>query len=227
MTDATSEAQARCTLLLVEDDAAIGRMLERGLAAEGYDVEWVRDLASAIGAARGFRHQLVLLDRMLPDGDGADFCAALRRFGHPAPICMLTAREALEDKLRGFEQGADDYVTKPFEFEELLARLGVLRRRAANARPQLRLDEPSRSLVCGETRVKLTKREWPLMVHLLEHEGEVVTRARLIDEAWGLDGQVTENSADVYVGYLRRKLADAGGQLRIETVRGEGFRLVR
>lgn len=222
-----SEADDRCALLLVEDDAAIGGMLERGLAAEGYDVEWVRDLKSAIEAARGFRHRLVLLDRMLPDGDGADFCAALRRFGHPASICMLTAREALEDKLRGFEQGADDYVTKPFEFEELLARLGVLRRRAAETRPHVRLDEASRSLVCGEGRARLTKREWPLMAYLMEREGQVVSRAQLIAEAWGLDGQVTENSADVYVGYLRRKLAEIGGTYRIETVRGEGFRLVR
>jgi len=215
-----------CRLLLVEDDTAIGKMLERGLGAEGYAVDWVRDLASAIEKARAFAHDLVLLDRMLPDGDGADFCAALARFGHPAPVCMLTARETLEDKLRGFDAGADDYVTKPFEFDELLARLAVLRRRAPRVQPALRLEADSRCLVCGAARVKLTRREWPLMVWFFDHANEVVTRSDLIARAWQLEGQVTENSADVYVGYLRRKLAETGSEARIETVRGEGFRFV-
>ena len=219
--------EAPCRLLLVEDDLGIGRMLERGLAGVGYKVDWVRDLATAVDRARKAEHDLVLLDRMLPDGDGADLCAALRRYGHPAPVCMLTARETLEDKLSGFNAGADDYVTKPFAFDELLARLAVLKRRAAAARPELRLDPATRSLVLGLSRVTLTKREWPLMTYLVEHEGRTISRTELIAEAWGLTGQVTENSVDVYMGYLRRKLAAIGAPRRIETVRGEGFRLVR
>lgn len=214
-------------LLLVEDDVGIGRMLERGLSAAGYSVDWVRDLAAAVSAARAHSHHLVVLDRMLPDGDGADFCAALRKFGHPAAICMLTARETLDDKLKGFDAGADDYMTKPFEFDELLARLTVLGRRAAARKPDLTLDEGSRSLVLGAAREKLTKREWPLIRHLLAHEGETVTRDDLIDGAWDLAGDVTDNSVDVYIGYIRKKLAALNAPVRIETVRGEGFRLVR
>lgn len=214
-------------LLLVEDDVGIGRMLERGLSAAGYSVDWVRDLAAAVSAAREHRHQLVVLDRMLPDGDGADFCAALRKFGHPAAVCMLTARETLEDKLQGFDAGADDYMTKPFEFDELLARLNVLGRRAAEKKPDLTLDEEARALVLGPVREKLTKREWPLITHLLAHEGEIVSREALIGDAWDLTGDVTDNSVDVYIGYIRKKLAAIDAPVRIETVRGEGFRLVR
>ncbi len=218
---------APCRLLLIEDDTGIGRMLERGLTAEGYAVDWVRDLKSAAEHARAGGHELVVLDRMLPDGEGAAFCAALRRFGHTAPVCMLTARGTLEDKLGGFAAGADDYLTKPFEFEELLARLAALRRRAAGARPEPVLDPGTRSLVMGAARVRLTKREWPLLHYLLEHEGRAVSRAELIADAWGKAGEVTENSVDVYIGYLRRKLVKAGARLRIDTVRGTGFMLVR
>ncbi len=214
-------------LLLVEDDVGIGRMLERGLNAAGYKVDWVRDLAAAVSAARVHTHQLVVLDRMLPDGEGADFCAALRKFGHPAAVCMLTARETLEDKLKGFDAGADDYITKPFEFDELLARLTVLGRRASMQKPELTIDEDTRSLVLGSEREKLTKREWPLIKHLLTHEGETVTREDLIGDAWGLAGDVTDNSVDVYIGYLRKKLSNINAPVRIETVRGEGFKLVR
>ncbi len=216
-----------CRLLLVEDDTGIGRLLERGLAAEGYDVAWVRTLAAATEAARPGEHDLVLLDRMLPDGDGAAFCAAYRRLGHRAMICMLTARDALEDKLRGFDAGADDYITKPFEFEELLARLAALRRRAAPERPLPLADEASRSLVLGAARVKLTPREWRIMRHLLAHADRPVSRDELIEAGWGADRGVTANSVDVYVGYLRRKLAQLGSDARIETVRGVGFALVR
>lgn len=216
-----------CRVLLVEDDTAIGRLLERGLAAEGYEVVWVRTLSAAAGAARQGGHDLVLLDRMLPDGDGAAFCAAYRRLGHAAMICMLTARDALEDKLRGFDAGADDYITKPFEFEELLARLAALRRRAAPVRPLPMADEENRSLVLGTARVRLTPREWRIMRHLLANADRPVARAELIEAGWGSERHVTANSVDVYVGYLRRKLALLGSESRIETVRGVGFVLVR
>ncbi len=222
-----SAASEPCPLLLVEDDAGIGRMLETGLAAEGYAVDWVRNLATAIERVREGHHAVIIIDRMLPDGDGADFCAALRRFGHDAPVCMLTARETLEDKLRGFDAGADDYVTKPFEFEELLARLAVLRRRAGAMRPVARLDSETRVLSAGGCQVKLTERECRLLSCFLDHAGEVLSRAALLEKVWEAGDEVSENSADVYVGYLRRKLAQADNPYRIETVRGEGFRLVR
>jgi DNA-binding response OmpR family regulator len=212
-------------LLLVEDDTGIGRMLERGLAAEGYGVRWARDLRTAADMARADPPGLVVLDRMLPDGDGAAFCAALRKAGVAAPVLMLTARETLDDKLRGFEAGADDYLVKPFEFEELLARLTALRRRRADPPAELTLEAETRTVRLGARRVRLTPREWPLMAYMLEHEGRPIGRDELIAEAWDAPGQVTENSVDVYVGYLRRKLAELGGQARIETVRGAGFML--
>jgi DNA-binding response OmpR family regulator len=212
-------------LLLVEDDTGIGRMLERGLSAEGYAVRWARDLRSAAEMARAAPPELVVLDRMLPDGDGAVFCAALRKAGATAPVLMLTARETLDDKLRGFEAGADDYLVKPFEFEELLARLAALGRRSAGASPALRLDEASRTVHLGMRATRLTPREWPLMAYMAQNPDRPVSREELIDSAWGLAGQVTPNSVDVYMGYLRRKLADLGDAVRIETVRGAGFML--
>jgi DNA-binding response OmpR family regulator len=216
-----------CRLLLVEDDQGVGRMLERGLAAEGYDVVWVRTLAAATEAARQGGHDLVVLDRMLPDGDGAAFCAAYRRLGHDALVCMLTARDALEDKLRGFDAGADDYITKPFEYEELLARLDALRRRRTPVRPLPVSDAETQTLVLGGRRVKLTPREWRIMQHLLANPDRPIPRAELIEAGWGPASDITANSIDVYVGYLRRKLAMLGAEARIDTVRGIGFALVR
>ncbi|MEL6197560.1 MAG: response regulator transcription factor [Pseudomonadota bacterium] len=216
-------AAAPVRVLLVEDDTGIGRMLERSLQSEGYAVDWARDLKGAIEAARGTLYDLVLLDRTLPDGDGAEFCRALRRFGSQAPICMLTAREALEDKLEGFDAGADDYVTKPFELDELLARLAALRRRSGRIVHSAVLSPERRALRYGPQQVFFTGREWPILALLFAHEGEPVSRERLIAEAWQSEGEVTPNSVDVYIGYIRRKLSGAGIPLRIETVRAVGF----
>ena len=217
-------------LLLVEDDAGIGRMLERGLTQEGFAVDWVRDLQSATESIRTTEPRLIVLDRMLPDGDGAELCSALRRMGSKVPVCMLTARESLEDRLRGFDAGADEYIVKPFEFDELLARLQVLMRWAAavpEPEPALQVLSGHRTLRLGDTEVVFTRREWPLMIWMLDRAGEDLSREDLIREAWKLEGEVTENSVDVYMGYLRRKIGDAGLPLRIETVRGVGFRLER
>ena len=215
-------------VLLVEDDVGIGRLLERGLTQEGYSVDWVRDLKSATDRIRSADHDLVLLDRMLPDGDGADLCSALRKTGSRVPICMLTARETLDDKLRGFDAGADEYIIKPFEFDELLARLQVLLRWSSAMPapvPEVEALPDDRRLRWGDVSVKFTQREWPLVSYLLERTGQDISRKALIAEAWEMEGEVTENSVDVYVGYLRRKLTDAGLPLRIETVRGVGFRM--
>ena len=215
-------------VLLVEDDVGIGRLLERGLTQEGFAVDWVRDLKTATQHIREGEHDLVVLDRMLPDGDGADLCSAMRKTGNRVPICMLTARETLDDKLRGFDAGADEYVVKPFEFDELIARLQVLLRWSSavpEPAPELEVVPGDRTLRRGDAVVKFTQREWPLLTYLLERAGEDISRAVLIGEAWQMTGEVTENSVDVYVGYLRRKLTDAGLPLRIETVRGIGFRM--
>ena len=215
-------------LLLVEDDTGVGRLLERGLAGEGYHVTWVRDLASAKSAEGGF--DLVVLDRMLPDGDGASFCIELTARGSSAAVLMLTARDALDDKLSGYTAGADDYLTKPFEFDELLARLSALARRAGQAasKPvQAVLDPKQRSLTMDGKTVRFTKREWPLFEHLYNHAGQAQSRTELIRDVWGEEGAVSENNVDVYVGYLRRKLTQAKVAIRIESVRGVGYVLER
>lgn len=217
-------------LLLVEDDVGIGRMLQRGLTQEGFAVDWVRDLRSATERIKAGNPSVIVLDRMLPDGDGADLCSALRKSGAGIPVCMLTARDTLDDKLRGFDAGADEYLVKPFEFDELLARLQVMLRWAATApepEPDLVAFEEERMLGWGAVSAKFTRREWPLLSVLLAREGEDLSRAALIRDAWHLEGEVTENSVDVYIGYLRRKITDTGLPLRIETVRGVGFRLER
>lgn len=213
-------------VLLVEDDTGIGRMLERGLRGQGYQVDWVRDLKSAIDVVRSSEHDIVVLDRMLPDGDGAAFCSALRKFGSTVPVCMLTAKDALDDKLAGFDAGADDYLSKPFEFDELVARLTVLLRRAQPVQMEAQLDPATRRFCVGTSEIRFTKREFPLFCYLLQHRGEGVTRADLLTHAWQLEGEVTENSVDVYIGYLRRKLADSKLDIRIDTLRGIGFTLV-
>ncbi|MEM7190254.1 MAG: response regulator transcription factor [Pseudomonadota bacterium] len=222
-------AAAETKLLIVEDDVGIGRMLERGLGAHGFAVDWARDLRTATDAIRANAPDLIILDRMLPDGDGAALCSAIRKSGSQVPICMLTARETLDDKLRGFDAGADDYVVKPFEFDELLARLHVMLRRvqAAAAPAEPRLDDARRILEVENVSIDFTRREWPLLKYLLEHEGTDLSRETLIEHVWGTQDDVTLNSVDVYVGYLRKKLSTAAVRIRIETVRGVGFRLIR
>lgn len=212
-------------ILLVEDDVGVARMLERGLTQAGYHVDWTRNLGDAVSRVSALAHDLIVLDRMLPDGDGADLCAALRKFGHPARVCMLTARDALEDKLRGFDAGADDYLVKPFEFDELLARLHALSRRGPAERLGIVTDPETRIVRAGSAQAKLTKREWSLMMPLVENIGQTVAREVLLEAAWGKDADVTANTVDVYVGYLRKKFAEFPQNIRIETIRGEGFRL--
>ena len=218
-------------LLLVEDDPGVGRLLHRGLIGENYAVEWVRSLAEATAVFDGASFDLVVLDRMLPDGDGAEFCAELRKRKDKTGVLMLTARESLQDKLSGYDAGADDYLTKPFEFDELLVRLAALSRRLASSPDDdaapLVLDDVMRSLRFGDVAILFTKREWPLFKHLFDHAGEALSRADLIRNVWGDDGAVSENNVDVYVGYLRRKLATGGAPIRIEAVRGVGYVLTR
>lgn len=214
-------------LLLVEDDVAIGRMLQRGLGAAGYAVEWARDLKTATEQFRQKTPDLIVLDRMLPDGDGAAFCSAIRKLGSAVPVCMLTARETLEDKLDGFEAGADDYLVKPFEFDELIARLTVLHRRAGGLiAPSLVRDGANRILRSGTDTAEFTRREWPLIDFLLNNKGQAVSRERILAEVWGDEDDIAANSVDVYVGYLRRKVSAANLPIRIESVRGVGYRLV-
>ena len=213
-------------LLLVEDDTAIGRMLERGLGAEGFAVDWRRNLLEAVAAARADKPALIVLDRMLPDGDGADLCRALRAAGIAAPLLMLTARDALGDKLEGFAAGADDYLTKPFEFDELLARLKALARRVDQPSGGLVLQPEERAVLWSGRRASFSSTEWSLFTALAERPGETISREELIARVWGAGDAVSSNNLDVYIGYIRRKLAAIEAEARIETARGKGFRII-
>jgi DNA-binding response OmpR family regulator len=218
-------------ILFLEDDPGIGRVVSRGLAAEGYDVRWVRTVADATAALQGSPFATIILDLGLPDGDGLDLSRRLRKSDVETPILVLTAREALADKLDGFRAGADDYLSKPFAFEELLARLNVLVRRGQTLQAQivslgpLRLDLRSRKAECWGADLALTSREFELLAYLAQRPGEIFSRQALLDSVWGDQTQLTENTVDVYVGYLRRHLPNRRGVPRIETARGQGFRL--
>ena len=217
-------------ILLVEDDAGIGRFVTRGLAARGYRVAWERDGSRAVAllAENGFA--AVLLDLGLPDGDGLEVARALRRARNGVPILMLTARGALQDRLDGFEAGADDYLPKPFAFDELVARLAVLVRRASPPEPApprygtLALDPARHAARVGVRPVALSRREYALLAALVAQGGAVVRRADLAAAVWEA-GAVSDNALDVYVGYVRRRLADHPAAPAIMTVRGVGFQL--
>ena len=224
-------AGAGLKILLVEDDPGIGRFVHRGLSAEGYHVEWQTLGRRAQARMASGQFHAAILDLGLPDADGADLCREARAKGNDLPICMLTARAELEDRLDGFRCGADDYLTKPFSFEELLARLHVMiRRSGAQAQDRLILDElvidlRSRSACVGEATLALSRREFDLLHCLARQAGQVVTRGQILDEVWGQDADVTENAVDVYVGYLRKHLGGHAGAPDLSTIRGVGFML--
>ncbi len=217
-------------VLLVEDDPGIGRFVSRGLAARGYRVAWERDGARVPTLLAGGGFAAALLDLGLPDGDGLELARALRRARVEVPILMLTARGALQDRLDGFEAGADDYLPKPFAFDELVARLSVLIRRGGTAVAPppafgaLTLDADRHVAAVGEQALPLSRREYLLLAALVAGGGETVSRGDLSVAVWGAD-PVSDNALDVYIGYLRRRLENHAEAPVIVTVRGAGFRL--
>jgi two-component system, OmpR family, copper resistance phosphate regulon response regulator CusR len=214
-------------LLIVEDEARIASFLVKGLRAEGYAVEHVTTGAEAIARTAVAEYDLVVLDLMLPDVDGLEVLRALRRGGQTMPVIILTARGEVEELVEGLELGADDYLTKPFSFDELLARVrarlrGIGDRGAAVLRTGgLALDLRTRQADIEGRIVDLAAREFALLEMFMRHAGQVLTREQLLAQVWGREFDVTPNVVDVYVGYLRRKL----GAHRIVTVRGAGYRL--
>ena len=217
-------------LLVVEDDVKLVRALERGLAREGYTVDLARSGDDALARAREHEYDAVLLDLMLPGLDGFAVCERLRRSDALVPVLMLTARTEVDDRIRGLDAGADDYLVKPFDFGELLARLRALIRRGPTERPPvmelagLRLDPVARSVTYGGREVELSAREFAVLECLARHGGEPVSRTQLLQHVWS-EGDVSLNVVDVYVGYLRKKLEGADGPPLIRTVRGVGFML--
>ena len=217
-------------ILLAEDDARIATFVARGLVAEGHDVECVRDGAAALAAGLTGKHQIIILDRRLPIRDGLDVCLGLRRAGSRSRILMLTAMDRLQDKIDGLRGGADDYLSKPFAFEELIARIDALLRRD-ESEPEatslefsdLRIDLLTKTAQRGARTLSLTAREFALLVHLVKHANQVVTRAELRQHVWGRRFDTGTKIVDVYVRYLRRKLEVPPEPALIHTARGFGY----
>lgn len=220
-------------ILVVEDDADIGSLLSRGLQAEGFAVTVVERADEALEAARGAPCAIVL-DVMLPDGSGGDVCRTLRERGYTGPILFLSAKDEVRDRAEGLSAGADDYVVKPFRFDELLARLRAQLLRRENAgggervvAGRLVLDVATRQAHYGDSRIRLTQREAELLALLMRSANRPVARGDLFDSLWAAQGGVSLNVVDVYIGYLRGKLGEIvrKGGPAIATVRGRGFML--
>jgi DNA-binding response OmpR family regulator len=216
-------------VLLVDDDAAIRRSVGAGLELEGFRVAAASGGHAALAAVEQLRPAIVLLDLGMPDLDGLEVLRRLRAAGEDLPVCVLSARDEVDDRVAGLQAGADDYVVKPFALEEVVARLhALLRRRPQGSADALRagdveLDPVARTASRGGRPLELTRREFELLTLFLRHPGEVLDRPRLHKDVWGYDFDPGTNVADVFVGYLRRKL-EAGGEPRIlHTVRGVGF----
>ena len=215
------------TILIVEDDPEMRSMLVRGLREEGLHVESAGTGAQLLERAASCTPDLFIIDIGLPDADGRDVCQALRAQGVGAPVLFLTARDALPDRLSGFSAGGDDYLTKPFAFAELVARLEALLRRAGGEPAvqvgELRVEPRSHSAVCGGVSAGLTPTEFRLLARLAAAPGDVVRRRTLVEVAWPHGAIVQENTLDAYIARLRRKLAGLPGAPEIVTVHGVGY----
>lgn len=216
-------------VLLVEDDAKLSRALGRALRNEGFAVDAAGDGEAALAHADVWDYDAVILDVMLPERDGFGVCRALRERGYWAPVLMLTARDGVGDRIRGLDAGADDYLTKPFSFGELLARLRALMRRAPAERPaslevgDLVVDPATHEVMRAGKAVELTAREFAVLEYLARHPHEVVSRTQLLEHVWDANYPGSTNIVDVYVGYLRKKLERPFQRSLIRTVRGVGF----
>ena len=220
-------------ILVVDDDPGVRESLRRSLAFNGYDVELAEDGQRALTSIALRRPDAVVLDVMMPGLDGLETCRRLRAAGEDLPVLMLTAREAIADRVSGLDAGADDYLVKPFALEELLARLRALLRRslagpdgAAQLRfSDLTVDLGTREVIRGHRSISLTRTEFSLLELFMRHPRQVLERGQILEEVWGYDFPTTANSLEVYVGYLRRKLEAEGEPRLIHTIRGVGYSL--
>jgi two-component system OmpR family response regulator len=219
--------------LVVEDELKMAALIRRGLVEEGYAADVARTGEEAIWMASATPYDAIVLDVMLPGRSGLEVCRSLRASGVWSPILMLTARDGVEDKVSGLDSGADDYLSKPFSFAELLARLRALTRRGPSERPSvleagsLRLDPATRQAWRGEVEVDLSAKEFALLETLMRNAGDVLTRLDLLEHAWDYGYENRSNVVDVYVRYLRAKIDRPFSLDSIETVRGVGDRLRR
>jgi two-component system, OmpR family, response regulator len=220
---------SRAQVLVVEDDADLRDLLRRGLDEEGFTVRAVARGGDALEAAQAAPPEAVIIDIGLPDADGRDVCQALRSRGIESPVLFLTAREAVPDRLAGFSAGGDDYLTKPFAFAELVARLNALLRRAgadsATVAGDLRLDPVTHAASCDSRSVPMTPTEFRLLAALAARAGETRRRRELVRAAWPDGAIVHDNTLDVYIARLRRKLRELRSSVEIHTVHGVGYQL--
>ncbi|WP_372791764.1 response regulator transcription factor [Paraconexibacter sp.] len=229
MSSGSSAPDGRPVVLLVDDDPAIRRTLSVGLELEGFEVVAASGGKAALAAVGTVGPDAMLLDLTMPDLDGLEVLRQLRAAGEEVPICVLSARNEVDDRVLGLEAGADDYVVKPFALEEVAARLNALLRRRPPAQNQkvtvgdIELDPIAFSATRAGVDLGLTGREFSLLHLFMRHPGEVLDRARLHEEVWGYTFDPGTNIADVFVGYLRRKLEAHGGERVLHTVRGVGF----
>jgi DNA-binding response OmpR family regulator len=218
-------------ILVVEDETRLAAVLRRGLQEQGYAVDVASDGEEGLRLAEQEDYDLVLLDVLLPVLDGLSVCRRLRAARRPMPILMLTARDAIDDRVAGLDSGADDYLVKPFAFRELLARVRALLRREALVRdPVLRVADLEVNTVTHEVRragraVELTSKEYTVLEYFVRNPNHVLTRTQIAEHVWDYDFVAMSNVVDVYVGYLRRKLADHREPRLLQTVRGAGYRL--
>jgi DNA-binding response OmpR family regulator len=216
-------------LLIVEDEERMASLLRQGLTEEGHSATCASDGAQGLALAKSYEFDVIILDIMMPRVNGYDFARRLRADKVPTPIVMLTARDSVPDIVRGLDVGADDYLTKPFSFAELLARLRAVKRRAMAAQEtnlrvaDLILDPASREVLRGEDRLSLTRTEYNLLERLMYRAGKVVSRRSLIESVWGFDRDIEENTLDAFMHLLRSKIDPPSRIKLIHTVRGVGY----
>jgi len=219
-------------VLLAEDDVRLGRLVKHMLETEKHQVQWVVRGDEALTAATDGSYDVLVLDWMMPELSGVELCRRLRDDGYTRPILMLTARDALNDRIAGLDSGADDYLVKPFEFGELFARLRALARRGETPLKEdlmemgnWVLDRNLRVLRRADVEVQLSAREFQLLDLLAQNKGRVLPREMLLDRVWGLGSEVSENTLDAYIRLLRKKLDQPGDLPMITTVRGVGYKV--
>jgi DNA-binding response OmpR family regulator len=220
-------------LLVIEDEPTIAAALTKGLQQERYTVDCVMDGSTGCELALAGEHDLVIADVMLPGKDGVEICQVLRQAGIQTPVLLLTARDQIEDRVKGLDAGADDYLTKPFHFDELLARVRALTRRkntVSQERWQYKniiLNPQTQQVTQAGIFVPLTQREFALLEYFLRHPGEIVTKDQLVTRVWQSQSAITQNTVEAYIGYIRKKLAPPSETApTLETVFGRGYRLI-
>ena len=216
-------------ILVVEDQPLIGKAIKKGLTEEAYAVDWVTTLSDGIHLANEFEYDTLILDLMLPDGSGFELLACLKKSGRRTPIIILTAKDTMKEKIEGFNLGADDYLAKPFVFEELLSRVRALTRRKYQLYSKvleigpLKLDPIARTLTANGENVSLTAKEFAVLELFLVRKAHVLSRDKIAEHIYSEESEQGSNVIDVFINKLRRKLESAGARDLIETVRGEGY----